>query len=64
MKKEMTNIQRLKKLFYGKLPRGYHLHFKYGQYEKSQTELAARKYFELMIEFSDYKKRAKKMGLI
>lgn len=63
MKKE-SYLQKLRKLFNGKIPQSFKLHMKYNDFSSSEKEEAAQSYFALMMMDPVEKKKAKKLGLI
>lgn len=60
----MSYLEKVKKLFDGKLPESFKLHMKYGEYKPSQREEAAKLFFELLVRDGEDRKKAKKLGLI
>ncbi|MBW7868173.1 MAG: hypothetical protein H3C31_07620 [Brumimicrobium sp.] len=63
MKKD-SYLEKLKKLFKGKIPASFKLHIKYNEYSPSEKEDAAESYFKLMMMDPVEKKKAKELGLI
>lgn len=63
MKKD-SYLEKLKKLFKGRIPKSFKLHMKYNEFLPSEKEDAAESYFKLMMMDPVEKKKAKKLGLI
>lgn len=60
----MTYQKKLKKMKSKRVDYGFSLYLKHCQFNTSEKEFAARKYFNILLEVPDHKKRAKKLGLI
>ncbi len=60
----MSYLDKIKKLFGGKLPKSFSLHLKYGEYLPNETELAAKVFFKILMSDVEEKKKAKELGLI
>lgn len=64
MLQKMSYIEKVKKLFGGKLPKSFMLHMKYGEYKPSEKEEAAKKFFTILVRDGEDRKKAKELGLI
>lgn len=64
MKNKMTYLDKVKKLFNGRLPKSFSLHMKYGEFKPSEKEEAAETFFQVLMTDKDDKMKAKKLGLI
>ncbi len=64
MLSSMSYLQKLKKMYNGKLPKSFPVHMKYMEFKPNEKEKAAKDYFLMIMKFPDEKKKAKKLGLI
>lgn len=55
----MTYLEKVKKLFGGKLPKSFSLHMKYGEFNPSEKEAAAESFFKVLMTDKDEKKKQK-----
>jgi hypothetical protein len=53
----MSYIDKVKKLFDGKLPKSFSLHMKYGEYLPEEKEEAAQVFFKVLMHDKDDKKK-------
>ncbi|MCO5232840.1 MAG: hypothetical protein LC105_05495 [Chitinophagales bacterium] len=60
----MSYIDKIKKLYNGKLPKTFSLWMKYGEFLPSEKEEAAQSFFSVLMTDKDDKKKAKRLGLI
>lgn len=60
----MSYIEKIKKLFDGKLPKSFSLHMKYMEFDPSEKEEAAKDFFQTILQFPERKKKAKQLGLV
>lgn len=60
----MSYIDKLKKLFGGRLPKSFPTHMKYMEFKPSEKEEAAKDFFLTIMQSPVRKKRAKELGLI
>jgi hypothetical protein len=61
----MSYLEKVKKLFDGKLPKSFKLHMHYMEYKPNEREEAAQDFFNLLVQSDPLdKKKAKQLGLI
>ncbi|MCZ2393287.1 MAG: hypothetical protein LC105_05485 [Chitinophagales bacterium] len=60
----MSYLEKVKKMFDGKLPKSFFLHMKYGEYHPNEKEEAAKYFFRVLMTDKDDKRKAKSLGLI
>lgn len=60
----MSYVEKVKKLFGGKMPKSFKIHMKHGEFKPSEKESAAESFFKVLMNDKDDKEKAKKLGLI
>jgi hypothetical protein len=63
-RKDMSYLEKVKKLFDGKLPKSFKLHMHYMEFKPNEEEAAAELFFRVLMGSSKDKKKAKQLGLI
>ena len=62
--KKISYIEKVKKLFGGKLPKSFKIHMKHGEFKPSEKEEAAKSFFNVLVTDGEDRKKAKELGLI
>jgi len=60
----MSYIDKVKKLFDGKLPKSFSIHMKHMLFQPNEKEEAAELFFRILMHDKDEKKKAKELGLL
>lgn len=60
----MSYLEKVKKLFGGKLPKSFSIHMKHMLFQVSEKEEAAKVFFEVLMTDKEEKQKAKQLGLI
>lgn len=64
MLQNMSYLDKVKKLFGGKLPKSFFIHMNALEFNQNEKEAAAKDFFQSVILFPERRQKAKELGLI